>query len=731
MIPETQSTMQNNTTSLYTWSNLEVQKIANTYLVLHKVFFWLWINLIIIIISIVIGRNITAIDVWLSFPVRNDTIKKQEQQLIQTLSVVESKSYKENDVRVIIKQWPLSIDTQSLETSNNLVVYKWYVTPRTIKINLKDNLKNITYFNNSGYDISYLDLYLNNFVLNSNKNQNIIDSTANLLPLQTTFAKQFHIECLLSSKIINTFCQQALSEVANVIPLYNLQQDYSWLTKVAKAVVWTEYAGQFCEAIKKYIFFSNDSGKEIKDIMVSCGKQYELSIADFISFRTIQEQLNRESINATVTPSSLLNIYKLLSTQNDIYYDLKIWKKINTTRVNWYNAYVEALLKSSDSILPFYFDVITRYNNIFLIPELTKASIVARWELSDEYKKILEHMKKLNQWDSIARYKWLVSYITNTNLLELWKTDIDSGNTLSTTIEIFTKNYNFPDFIIKSSSWIDDKTISVSGVLRFTDTIWLANNTPMNATFTYTNQRFFVTSIILPRQTAISTIINQKLALQQLPISEVYALIIANSKPIEIKDVCTTFKWNTSLISCTTTQAVFKQNNIQYTFNYTLENGVSAYTISDSTIDKAAKTAYGNTITITKKPVDAINLILNYTIEKEPDIIISWDPIWWAKEVQIEKDFSAIWAKISEITSNKSNTIVKFTLKEYAFISIYDSDKKTIIGLWIIINTTHPIRNFIFSFLTAQSEEIELLKNDPVTFLLQKDPLTVKKLGLK
>jgi hypothetical protein len=85
--------------------------------------------------------------------------------------------------------------------------------------------------------------------------------------------------------------------------------------------------------------------------MVSCGKQYELSVADFISFRSIQEQLSRESISPNVTPSTLLNIYKLLSLQNDIYYDIIIGKNINTTRINGYNNYIEALLKSPDSIL--------------------------------------------------------------------------------------------------------------------------------------------------------------------------------------------------------------------------------------------------------------------------------------------------------------------------------------------------------------------------------------------
>jgi hypothetical protein len=106
--------------------------------------------------------------------------------------------------------------------------------------------------------------------------------------------------------------------------------------------------------------------------------------------------------------------------------------------------------------------------------------------------------------------------------------------------------------------------------------------------------------------------------------------------------------------------------------------------------------------------------------------------IWWTKEIQIQKDFDTIDAKITKISELKWYTIVEFSLKDYKYTSIYDATKKNILGLWIIINgTTYPIRNFSFSFATAKPEEVELLKNDPATFLLQKDPLTVKKLGLK
>ena len=721
-------------TSLYTWSNLEVQKVVNTYLTLHKIFFWLWIHLIIIAISIIIIRNTSAGDSSLSFPIRNNEIRNEEQNLVKRLSTIESKSYKENDIRVIIKQWPLSIENNILDTTNNLIVYKWYVTPKTIKLSINNELKLMNYFSSSWYDIRFLDMYMSNFILNTNRSQKIINTDNQLLPLQDNLINTFRIWCLFWSTVIDIFCKKAFDEVisekSSILPLYELRQDYNWLIAISERVQWTQYSEAFCEAIKKYIFFSNDSGKEIKDIMVSCWKEYENSVADFSSFRSIQEQLSREAIWPTVTTSALLNVYKLISTQNEIYYDIIIWKNINTNRVNWYNNYVESLLKTPDSLQSFYFDVIARYNNSFLIPELTKASIQVRGEESDEYKRILEHLKKLNQWDSISRYKWLIDNITKKDLINVWNIVIESGSSSINIVDIFNKNYSFPNFIIKSTSWVDDKNIIVSWLLRFDDW-WLANNTPMEIKLLYESQKFIAQSINLPRHTEIANIINKTVTSQKLSIGEVYNLILTNSNVKPNENVCEFFKKDKTMKSCTAKQVIFNRQGITYTFNYSINDGVDSYTISDVNTFNAIKSTYWEKITITKNSVDAIKLILDYIVKKD-DNTTNIEPVWWAKEIQIQKDFNLIEASIKEISTNNNKTVVKFILKNYEYIAIYDTNNKNILGLWIIINNkTQVIRNFTFSFINSKPEEIDLFKNDPASFLLQKDPLTVKKLQLK
>jgi hypothetical protein len=79
-------------------------------------------------------------------------------------------------------------------------------------------------------------MYLNNFILNNYKDQNTLFQENNLLPLQTSVPQQFELQCLLSPKITNIFCQKAFDSSINSIPLYNLKQDYAGLSTLSSAV---------------------------------------------------------------------------------------------------------------------------------------------------------------------------------------------------------------------------------------------------------------------------------------------------------------------------------------------------------------------------------------------------------------------------------------------------------------------------------------------------------------
>ena len=72
------------------------------------------------------------------------------------------------------------------------------------------------------------------------------------------------------------------------------------------------------------------------------------------------------------------------------------------------------------------------------------------------------------------------------------------------------------------------------------------------------------------------------------------------------------------MVSCTSQTAKFIKNRITYLFNYTTTDGVVSYSISNAILEQQAKALYGSKVTLTKNPVEAITIILNYEVTKPP-----------------------------------------------------------------------------------------------------------------
>ncbi len=84
----------------------------------------------------------------------------------------------------------------------------------------------------------------------------------------------------------------------------------------------------------------------------------------------IQATLENQSFDKTIYKDPLLNIYKLLSYQQQIYQDFLI-NKPDTYKISVYLDLVRELL-TRKSIDPFYIDETYRYNNKYLAPSLEK-----------------------------------------------------------------------------------------------------------------------------------------------------------------------------------------------------------------------------------------------------------------------------------------------------------------------------------------------------------------------
>jgi hypothetical protein len=114
--------------------------------------------------------------------------------------------------------------------------------------------------------------------------------------------------------------------------------------------------------------YANDYNETIKDLFSSCGPEYEETFKRINFFMEIQNNLDNQVFDQIVYKDNILNIYKLLSYQQQIYQDFLI-NKSDIYKITIYLDFVKELLKK-DTINGFYKDIIYRYNNKYLSIEL-------------------------------------------------------------------------------------------------------------------------------------------------------------------------------------------------------------------------------------------------------------------------------------------------------------------------------------------------------------------------
>jgi hypothetical protein len=104
------------------------------------------------------------------------------------------------------------------------------------KLPLDGTLQPIVYFKEPDYDITMLDTYLKQFIFNPYKDQNSTTSNK-LLSLKTLpFTEYFSLQCLLSPRFTDHFCQRSFDKILSIAPLYDLSQNYDELTKIIKSI---------------------------------------------------------------------------------------------------------------------------------------------------------------------------------------------------------------------------------------------------------------------------------------------------------------------------------------------------------------------------------------------------------------------------------------------------------------------------------------------------------------
>lgn len=734
----------------------QIEQIIEKYMQIYNIVFGRWPYVLLFVFSIAFTWIVSQAYADTKLSSKNMSIQQRESSNLKKHldNMAIRDTIQERDITIGMKQGLLSLENSTLYSLDNFVLYKGLVLPSTSTLRLKwaaQNLPHSSVFQNKEHTVEDVQNYLNTVIYSSYSRQNASkEKVISMLPIPSWIIEYFGLNCIFYPSQFTGLCDEYMKSILPLFSIYRLSSDYSGLEKLGKVLMKKDYSRDYCEAIRGYVLNTKDFWGNMSAIIADCPPKYNSEFKMLKDFITVQDQLRLSQIDDKVSKDSLINAYKLVSVMQQIYIESRANRSINTTRVEWYVFYVRNLLRTKNSLPAYYFDVIASYNNTFLVPYLKSLIWRAEKSTADRYKKILDSISELSQGNTYDNYPALDEKISSKDYMIEEDLDWDifdplSGNeTTETLVDMFSRNYKFSNrYAISSYDQINDKELYTKWNLHFDNpaSVALANGAALEVQFSYDilKQQFFAQRIVMPRQEQLTSILNNMLNIEPVPISELYNLIITTSQSTknteEQVDVCTYFAENPNLSSCTDTLIDIRQNGLIYKIVYSESEGVIDYSINNEVREKEIKKEFWAPIIVTRNPISAINLILWFVLDKDiDDSALSGDSAIQGglAEIQIQKHISEIGGSVVEIMAQWPYYIVEFSVKWTTFIGIYEYSSSSLVGLWVEHDKiTHPVRNFRLNFTTTSNSDKRLFSNDPGTYLLKIDPLTVKQVGLK
>jgi hypothetical protein len=111
---------------------------------------------------------------------------------------------------------------------------------------------------------------VNNFVLVTQDNSSHIIKNAQI-PLGDGIIKTFNLSCLSESIVYAKTCAHFLETFLDSFFVYQLNSDYAGLQQILTATTDTKYQTRFCDGMKKYLLYTNDTNKQLAPIFDQCG----------------------------------------------------------------------------------------------------------------------------------------------------------------------------------------------------------------------------------------------------------------------------------------------------------------------------------------------------------------------------------------------------------------------------------------------------------------------------
>ena len=704
-------------------------KIINKYKKISGFVFHYLIFFVALVIGIYVFQRVLSHAATIPVFQIDDVLMIQKTKLITEFNKFLNQNIQDNDLQIQFLQWDFQTEAWFIKSVNNLILYKWFVIPRYFYMYNTIPIQPLSYFSGNTYDVAELENFVNNFVFT--KKITITKSFTRVqLPLTKSLVDTFNISCLFENKFSKDTCNYYLNDFLDSFFVYTIPTDYSGLKKIFEAIKTTPtQKKRFCESLSKYFLYSNDQNDIIKTLFGACWQTYEDVFKRTTLFIEIQNTLENQSFEKISYKDVLLNEYKLLSYQQQLYQDFLV-NKIDTYKVSTYLDFLQEILQNN-TVDQFYKDEMYRYNNKYLSSALEKFTYQSNgfsqniW--SSKITSLLATINSLNVGDPLLWFSWLLNEIHNTSLIvqqniSKWT----NTTTISQSEEIQKKLQNIPYITIEKQS-VFETTIDLVAYIKFfspdkNETI------KSHIIMEYTNDMLIVKSIEFQNKPEINDVVKNLLLIQNFSIGELYSYISKNlvfyeqtNAPINATtDVCPWLQALNSiiLVSCTPTMAILDQHSVRYEFTLK-DGGIENVTVSDKTLENAIKTSYNTIVSNSYSLADTIQAIMAYTSptqwhEGTTNAIVVFEHIQQYMGIKANDIADSSWTILVDISLWWINFIVNYVLKTNTLWPRYFKDILT-------NNKPYLIQNFNLPLDDAHQNTINSFVIDPLTAIKNSD----------
>jgi hypothetical protein len=520
-------------------------------------------------------------------------------------------------------------------------------------------------------------------------------------------------------------CNYYIKEFLKYFFVYNIKTDIQWLKKIDERINTTKDYKEFCQWIKNYIMYSNDSENNLQTIIENCWNiQPTDEFTKIKYFIEIQKELKEWYIKDKYYSFKDLNTYKLLSFQQILYNDI-VSNKIDTIRLNNYISFLKNLIKKNN-IEQFYKEEIYRFNNYFLIENLENSK-------EENLFPIVKDLYSINKWESVFGIPWLITQIKNKNLetyqqITTWQEyniiDIMSWDKSSLTEILLKELYNISFFTITDNKIILKDTIAITGYFH------VSNKTiKTNLLLERIQNNLIIKSINLQKYSSLTKVINNLIQNENRWINKMYQYINDNIDTYWVEDSSISIvniwfceilkaKIKYNIIECSEKNVLIEKDWINYKIFIENEKAydvnISNKAIEDSIKAQLQKSWY-NSISIT----ETIQWILSYKIE---DIVITWNQ----NSILITEIFQKyLWIEPIDVVESKWSFFLTFIIQKINFIAEFDLTNKTIKAMYFqdITQDWKPlnIKNFVLLLDDSNKTNINQFLINPVNYIKNLD----------